>query len=193
MIVDARGKVCPEPVVMAIRALDEKSANEPLEVRVDNEAAVHNVTRMAEQKGFNVTTKENGDKDFSVLIGGDVVDEQKSPTGEKNRVVVFTSNTMGYGDDKLGEVLMKGFIYTLTQQPKMPNAMVFYNSGVKLTTKDSDSLEDLRWLEAQGVEILACGTCLNFYELTDDLSVGHISNMYSIVETLLAADQVIYP
>ncbi len=193
MIVDARGKACPEPVVMAIKALGTKKEDESLEVLVDNEAAVHNVTRMAEQKGFEVTVTENGEQDYSVFIGGVPDAPVKALSGEKNLVVAVSANVMGGGNDVLGAVLIKGFLYTLTQVEVLPKTIIFYNSGAKLSCAGSDSLEDLRWLESQGVEILTCGTCLNFYELTDKLGVGTVSNMYTIVETLMKADQVIRP
>ena len=193
MIVDARGKACPEPVVMAIKALGSKKDDETLEVKVDNEAAVHNVKRMADQKGLETSVKENGEKDYSVFIGGTPETVEETTSGEENLVVAVSANVMGSGDEKLGQVLIKGFIYALTQMPKLPTTIIFYNSGAKLSIKDSDSLEDLKWLESQGVEIQTCGTCLNYFELTDQLAVGTISNMYTIVETLMNADKVIKP
>ncbi len=193
MLIDARGKACPEPVVMAIKALGAKKEDEALEVIVDNQAAVHNVTRMAEQKGFSVNLKENGDKNYSVLIGGASGSVTDASSGEENLVIAISANVMGGGNDELGAVLMKGFIYTLTQMETLPKTIIFYNSGAKLSCTDSDSIEDLRWLESQGVEIQTCGTCLNFFELTEQLQVGIISNMYTIAETLMKADKVIKP
>ena len=81
----------------------------------------------------------------------------------------------------------------MTQQDQLPRTILFYNGGASLSCEGSPLLEDLRELEAQGVEILTCGTCLNFYGLTDKLAVGSVTNMYSIVETLLAASSVIKP
>ena len=193
MLVDARGKACPEPVVMAIRALDKKRADQAVEVKVDNEAAVHNVMRMAEQKGFEATVQEYSKKDYSVFIGGMPEAVEEKVSSEDNTVVAIGANVMGSGNEELGKVLIKGFIYTLTQLPKLPKTIIFYNSGAMLSCEDSDSLEDLRWLENQGVEIQTCGTCLNFFELSDKLAVGTVSNMYTIAETLMKADKVIKP
>ena len=193
MLVDARGKACPEPVVMAIKALDKKNADEAVEVKVDNEAAVHNVMRMAEQKGFEATVTENGEKDYSVFIGGTPEAKTETASDDENIVVAVSANVMGTGSDELGAVLIKGFIYALTQMPKLPKTIIFYNSGAKLSIDSSDSLEDLRWLAKQGVDIQTCGTCLNFFELSDKLAVGSVSNMYTIVETLMKADKVIKP
>lgn len=100
---------------------------------------------------------------------------------------------MGGNDEKLGKVLMKGFIYALSQLDTLPSCLLFYNGGVKLTCKGSDVLEDLRNLEAMGVEILSCGTCLSHYQLNDDLQVGKVTNMYEIVEKQMLASGVIYP
>ena len=100
---------------------------------------------------------------------------------------------MGHGNDELGKVLMRGFLFAVTQLEKLPKTMLFYNGGVLLTTEGSDSIEDLKNLEAQGVEIKSCGTCLNYYGISDKLKVGEVTNMYDIVETLAAASKVIKP
>ena len=100
---------------------------------------------------------------------------------------------MGNGNDELGHTLMKGFLYALSQLEKLPEKILFYNGGVIWTTEGSDSLEDLKTMEEQGVEILSCGTCLNFYGLTDKLKVGSVTNMYDIVESMAKADKVSHP
>ena len=109
------------------------------------------------------------------------------------RSVAFESDAMGRGDDALGTLLMKGFIYALTQLETLPSALIFYNGGARLTVEGSASLEDIKSLEAQGVEVLTCGTCLNFFGLSEKLAVGSVSNMYSIVEKLSTAGKVIKP
>ncbi len=98
---------------------------------------------------------------------------------------------MGSGDDNLGATLMKGYIYAVSQQEELPKAILFYNGGAKLTVEGAVSVEDLKNMEAQGVEILTCGTCLNFYGLGDKLAVGSVTNMYTIVEKLTSASKVI--
>ena len=116
-----------------------------------------------------------------------------TPDARGDFVVAVSSAGMGSGDDELGRTLMKGFIFALTQLEKLPKTILFYNGGAAITTEGSVSLEDLRSLEAQGVEIMTCGTCLNYYGLTDKLAVGSVSNMYTIVETLARAGKVIRP
>ena len=115
------------------------------------------------------------------------------PDRRKDTVIVISSDRMGEGNDELGAVLMKGFIFAVSQLEELPKTMLFYNGGATLTAEGSDSLEDLKSLEAQGVEILTCGTCLNYYGLTEKLQVGSVTNMYTIVEKMAEADKIIKP
>jgi selenium metabolism protein YedF len=115
------------------------------------------------------------------------------PDARDNTIVVVSSDRMGVGNDDLGKVLIKGFIFAITQLDKLPKTMLFYNGGAKLTSEGSDSLEDLKSLEAQGVEIMTCGTCLDYYGLKEKLAVGSVTNMYSIVETMANAGRIIRP
>ena len=110
-----------------------------------------------------------------------------------NMVVVISADHMGEGDEELGKILIKGFIYALTEQDVLPQTILFYNGGAKLTCEESPTLEDLKSLEAQGVEILTCGTCLNHYGLTDKLQVGSVTNMYVIAEKMTQAGNIVKP
>jgi selenium metabolism protein YedF len=106
-------------------------------------------------------------------------------------VVAISSNTMGRGDDELGQVLLRSYLHTLTEITPQPDTLIFFNSGVKLATEGSQSLDDLRLLADQGVQILLCGTCLGHFDLKERVAVGEISNMYAISETMLGAGKVI--
>lgn len=108
-------------------------------------------------------------------------------------VAVISSNQMGQGDEALGKLLMKGFVYALTQQDVLPETVLLYNSGAFLSCEGSENLEDLKNLEAQGTEILTCGTCLNHYGLGDKLKVGSVTNMYDIVERMTGAKLLVRP
>ena len=197
--VNAVGDACPIPVVKATKALGEMKEAGILEVQVDNEIAIQNLTRLAESKGLKAKSEKLGDKLFSITMdvkepvatGGEEVSCHVDTRGDF--VVAVGSDCMGSGADDLGRTLMKGFIYAVSQLETLPKAMLFYNGGAKITTEGSVSLEDLKSMEAQGVEILTCGTCLNFYGLTDKLAVGAVTNMYSIVEKLAGAGKVIKP
>jgi selenium metabolism protein YedF len=106
-------------------------------------------------------------------------------------VVAISSNSMGQGDEELGQVLLRGYLHTLSEVVPAPNTLVFFNSGVTLAVEGSPALEDLRALSDRGVKILLCGTCLGHFGLKERVAVGEISNMYAISETLFRAGKVI--
>ena len=197
--VNAMGDNCPIPVIKTKKAMAALTGPETIEVLVDNEIAVQNVTKMASSSGGKVTSEKLGDAEYKVTIemegapAADGAEAVCAPDARDNTVVVVSSDRMGSGNDELGKVLIKGFIFAVTQLEKLPKTMLFYNGGATLTTEGSDSLEDLKSLEAQGVEIKTCGTCLNYYGLTDKLQVGEVTNMYDIVETLAKAAKVVKP
>ena len=107
--------------------------------------------------------------------------------------VVLSAEKMVMGNDELGGALMKAFVFALSQQETLPDTILCYNGGVKLTCEGSESLEDLKYMAARGVEIMSCGTCLNFYDLKEKLAVGEVTNMYVIVEKMSGADRVVRP
>ena len=201
--VNAMGEQCPIPVVKATRALRQMREPGILEVLVDNEIAVQNLTRMAAGHHLEAKAEKRGEGAYAVTMEvktpvGDAPAEEPemiacTPDARGSLVVAVDTDSMGRGSDELGRTLMKGFLFAVSQLPQLPATMLFYNGGAKLTVEGSDSLEDLKKLEAQGVEILTCGTCLNFYGLTEKLAVGSVTNMYSIVEKLAGAGKVIKP
>lgn len=201
-LVDAMGDACPIPVVKTKAAIKELGeAGGTVRTLVDNEIAVQNLTKMAHEKAYDVQSEKLGQNRYQVTmtIGSPVPESaQAAPTcipdvRRGDMVVVVSSSFMGSGDDVLGAVLMKSFLYALAQQDQLPGTILFYNGGVRLTCEGSGSLEDLRSLESQGVEILSCGTCLNHYGLTDQLAVGGVTNMYAIVEKQAKAGLIIRP
>lgn len=202
IVVNAVGEQCPIPVVKATRALRAMTEPGILEVHVDNEIAVQNLTRMAAGHKLAAKSEKRGEKEFVVTMevtapAGEAPLEEPplicAPDQRGNLVAAVDSAVMGRGSDELGAVLMKGFLFAVGQLPELPKTMLFYNGGARLTCRGSESLEDLKNLEAQGVEILTCGTCLNHYGLTEELAVGGVTNMYSIVEKLAGAGKVIKP
>ena len=202
IVVNAVGEQCPIPVVKATRALREMREPGTLEVHVDNEIAVQNLTRMAAGHKLAARAEKVGEGEFTVVmevtapVGDAPVEEPPlscAPDARGNLVVAVDSAVMGRGSDELGKALMKGFLFAVSQLPELPETMLFYNGGAHLTCQGSGSLEDLKGLEAQGVEILTCGTCLNHYGLTEQLAVGGVTNMYAIVEKLAGAGKVVKP
>ena len=199
--VDAMGDNCPIPVIKTKKAMAGIAGPELVEVLVDNETAVQNVTKFGKSSGADVKSEKLGEKEFKVTIQveGGMVRMQEQPTEEcipdrkTNTIAVIASEYMGSGNDELGKVLLKGFIYALTELEHLPKQIIFYNGGAVITSEGSDSLEDLKSMEAQGVEILTCGTCLDYYGLKEKLAVGTVTNMYSIVEALESADKILKP
>jgi len=206
--VDARGQACPQPVILAKKAMEE---NDRITVLVDNSIAVENIRRLAVKMacGFAVKEKAAGVWEIALTrtgppesapagIAPEAVDDLLScAPGEAKEagplVVALSDDHMGRGDDTLGDVLMRSFLHTLLQLQPRPAQIVCYNAGVKLVLKDAAVLDDLQELEKTGTEILVCGTCANFYGVADQVGVGHISNMYDIVETLAGAGRVVRP
>ena len=203
--VNAMGDACPIPVVKTKNAIRELNGPGAVETLVDNEIAVQNLTKMANQKGYGVKSEllEPGKFRVVMTIGEGAQPDTTLPeeetclvtpsAGRKNTVVVISSSHMGSGSDELGSALMKGFLYALCQQDTLPSTVLLYNGGAALSCEGSASLEDLKSLEAQGVEILTCGTCLNYYGLTEKLLVGQVTNMYVIAEKMMQADCIVRP
>lgn len=202
IVVNALGDQCPIPVVKATRALREMKEPGTMEVHVDNEIAVQNLTRMASGHHLTARAEKTAEKEFVVIMEvavpmGDAPQEEPEltcvPDSRGDLVVAVDTDAMGQGSEELGKTLMKGFLFAVGQLPQLPKTVLFYNGGARLTTVGSGSLEDLKKLEAQGVEILTCGTCLNYYGLTEKLAVGGVTNMYTIVEKLAGAGKVVKP
>lgn len=214
--VNAMGDICPIPVVKTKKALGELNGPGQIEVLVDNETAMKNVTKMAASSGAEAEPEVLGKGQYRILITVKENAQENRPAGEKSgelqeksgthtaeeepvcrtcvgTVVSVGSDRMGDGSDELGHILMKSFIFAVTQLDELPDKMIFYNGGARLTVEGSESLEDLRNLEEQGVEILTCGTCLDYYGLKEKLAVGGVTNMYSIVEILQSSVSVIRP
>ena len=206
--VDAKGLACPLPVVKAKEAVNSFRGEGILTVLVDNEIAVQNLQKFAAQKGLHAAGEKKTDKEYEVTIqvpqaflsdpAAPVIQEPEeascSPDArKKGMLVVLSANVMGHGDEKLGKSLMQAFVFALAKQDVLPETVLCYNSGAYLTCEGSDSLEDFRELEAEGVQILTCGTCLDFYGIKDTLAVGTVTNMYDIVEKMEQAVTIVRP
>ncbi len=193
--VDCRGLNCPEPVLKTKDVL-ASNPDKIIHVLVDNETARENVLRFARSQERNaVWEKENNH--FVITISGE--SEQKASEllfvkddeSRKNTVLFIATDEMGKGSRELGTMLMRNFIYTLTKRDQLPAAIIFMNAGVKLSIANSPVIEELEHLEQNGVQILVCGTCLDYYELKEKHKAGLVSNIYDIADLLLEADRVI--
>ncbi len=186
--IDARGLLCPQPVILTKKALEEMQEGEVIAI-VDNITAKENITRLAVNLNYGYEiSDENGCHYIKIT---------KAPTDQRleekkdSIVIVITTDKLGQGDEELGKVLMKSYIYALTEAKPLPKAVMFLNSGVKLTAEGSEVLENIKNLEAAGTEIISCGTCLDFYHLKEKLKAGIVGNMYSIIEKMNTAGKVI--
>jgi selenium metabolism protein YedF len=202
---DMRGQPCPIPVVNAKKALAEQNAA-GVKVVVDNIVAVQNLEKMAKGTGCDFSYTEDGQSTWTVTItrngaGSEAFIEppKDEPAPQKTLgaapagglVVLVPSDCMGRGSEELGKMLIKGFIFSLTQLDPMPQAVIFLNGGARLTTKGANTVPDLKTLEDRGVKIFTCGTCANYYKLTESLAVGSIVDMLRIVQELASASKVI--
>jgi len=200
-IIDVMGKPCPIPVIEAKKALSERKIDR-VQLKVDNFVAVQNLEKMANGSGhdfsyskvtgdeFDVTIskdKESGSDDESDQVGSITVPPGAALGG---LVVAIGRNTMGEGAEELGKVLIKGFIYALSELPNPPEFLIFFNSGAYLTSENANTIADLKFLEANGTKILTCGSCINYYGLKTP-AVGEITDMYGIAETLTSAASVV--
>ncbi len=194
--IDCRGLNCPEPVLLTRKALaEEPSAG--LDVVVDNETARENVMRFAKNQGREAAWQQEGEN-YRVTISGQEAG-QEAPAQQPEAAAVdadepvlfIATDQLGTGSSELGLLLMRNFIYTLTHRENLPRAIVLMNAGVKLSLADSAVIEELEEMEEKGVQILVCGTCLDYYQLKEQHKTGTVSNMYDISDLLLEASRVI--
>ncbi len=194
-LIDCKGLGCPEPVIRTKKALDENPAA-AYEVVVDNETARENVLRFAKNRGHKARWSEDNGL-YKILIEAKdsekLVAETEATSSELtgSLVLLISTNQLGQGSEELGTMLMRNFIYTLTKRDDLPEAIIFMNSGVKLSTVDSPVVEELSELEENGTKILVCGTCLDYYQLKEVHRCGEVSNMYDIADLIFAANRVV--
>jgi selenium metabolism protein YedF len=199
-IVNARGLSCPQPVVLAKQAIE---THEQVKVIVDDETALENVKRLGAKQGCDVQVEKKNDGTYEINLTrkadtsrtkDDSAASCGAPTSSSGPfVIVISADTMGRGNDELGYVLIRAFLHAIAFQKEKPSIMLFYNTGVKLSVQGSEVLDDLKQLEGEGVQLLVCGTCLNYFEIKDKLAAGTVSNMYDIVETMSRAGRLLVP
>lgn len=205
--IDAKGLACPQPVILVRKALAEENLDE-IEIIVDNEAARENVLRFLRFSGAAgpVVASRGPVHAISAAVtsamrekarGGspspacDEEQEREAPRKFAGKTIFFSSDQIGRGDEMLGRLLMKGLLHTIGELDRPPRTLVFMNSGVRLAAEQEETIELLRRIEHRGVEILVCGTCLDYYHLVDKLRVGRVSNLYEITEKFLESADVV--
>lgn len=185
-IIDAMGLACPRPVILTKKAIREENLDE-VTVKVDNEIATENLTKMGKQLGFSAEVKTNSKTDYEVYLKktGDAQCELMFEEDSSEYIVVISSDHMGTGDEAFSKNLLEGFVYALTEQDVAPKYVVFYNMGVTLPSINEKVIGDLKALEERGTQVLSCGLCLGQYDLKEKLQVGEITNMYRICELMI--------
>jgi selenium metabolism protein YedF len=190
--VDARGLACPQPVIKTRQAM--QGADQVVTL-VDSDTALANVSRMAEKAGWQVKVTPQGE-DYRIEMVVSARQPEPLPVGRAEPlagplVLVVSADKMGRGDEELGHILIRSFFHTLGEVEPRSDRIILFNTGVRLACQGSEVLDDLCALEADGIEILACGTCLGYFELKDKLAAGRVSNMYDIAEAILGAGKVV--
>lgn len=193
MLIDARGEVCPKPVVMAEEALSKISEG-ILEILVDNEASVKNLIRFANKNGFYTeNVKEDNYWRVKIVKGypceiESAAEQQSSRAAGTETItepqayfLIVATDTMGK-EEELGKILIKAFFETMKVTKELPKSIFFLNAGVKLTTTNEEIIPILKEIEAMGVEIFSCGTCLKYYNLESELKVGYRGTTNHIIE-----------
>lgn len=198
--VDARGMLCPKPLIMVKKALTELGPGEQLTVLLDNETAKENVTRFLRDHGANPVSSENDGVFFIKAeksrrdLPSTRVERYCGPEdGSKPLVMVFNHSGMGAGSEELGKILVQACVNTIRDVRPLPSSMLFYNGGVHLVCEGSPLVQSIEDLESRGVKILVCGTCLDYFKLKPQLKVGKVSNMYEILQTIASAGSVFSP
>ena len=192
MKLDAAGKACPIPVIMAKKEMDKGTKD--LSIVVDGQTQIDNLTRLGDTYGRKASAAPEGDRFLVTIEDGDgTIPETAKSYDEGSYAVFFNKGGVGAGDDELGQNLAKMAIFTLSQQEdNIPSYILFMNGGVKLTTGiEPQIVDNLNTLIEKGTKVLVCGTCLNFYGVKDDCKVGTVSNMYDILGAMQEVSKVI--
>lgn len=200
-IIDTTGKLCPEPLIMAKKGIQEASVGEAIEIITDNDTACANLSSYLTELKLTVELISQTGKHVFALTKpdelGSLPDAEAfcTPVSAPSRdyVVAVKSENMGMGDDALGKILMRAFVNSLIAADRLPSAILLYNSGVKLAVRGTDTADSLAQLEEKGIAIFACGTCVDFYDIKDQLAAGMISNMYTMTKYLTETGHVVYP
>lgn len=184
------GKPCPLPVIEAKKALGNAKPGDAIALIVDNDIARQNLRKMAEGMGHGFRHELCPDGRILAII--EAREARRGPeSGGSGFVVAIGRDVMGGGNDELGGMLMKSFIYSLAEFEAPPARLLFFNSGVRLTTEGSNALADLDTLIGRGTIVESCGACLNFYALAGKLRAGGVTNMHSILEVMARAERLI--
>jgi selenium metabolism protein YedF len=202
-IIDTQGQLCPAPLIATKRALKETKISESFQVITDSITSLNNLSRFLTDNNTDFQVVENSG--VWILTITKTTPELIKPKAETyclsdiphftngNFVISFSSDKMGEGDNKLGDLLMINFVKAIKDLDELPHKMVFYNKGVLLGSENSPVLEHLKEIEKMGVKLFLCATCVNHYSLEGKITIGTLSNMFEIVQIMASSGNVIKP
>jgi selenium metabolism protein YedF len=185
--IDCTGLQCPTPVSKVKKYFDSIGEGEAI-VLLDNEIASGNVTRYAMSHGYHVESMEmNGMHELVIEKRGclEILEDNKKTS------ILISSEKFGEGSDKVGDTLMMKYIDVLSEEDRLPTALIFANSGVKLLCEGSKVIEGIKLLEEKRVKIYCSETCLKDYKIDDKLLVGKRVDMTDIVDIMNKAENFI--
>ena len=187
------------PLVETKKALKESAKDELIKVILDSENSLKNVTRYLKDNSIQVSQQQSGNT-FELLFKKEgikpVIEAAESycstaDQASDNFIIIFGKDRLGEGSEDLGNMLIGGMLTTLVETERVPDQMIFINSGINLVVENSPVLDLLKKLENEGCKILACGTCLDYFGKTENLKVGRVSNMLEILEVMTLYSKVI--
>ena len=196
---DLKGLKCPMPLIETKKALKELNQDESLKILIDNETSVKNVTHYLKDNGISLATNQKDSVwEIHIKRGNEDIEESvpeaycntSEPT-DKSYIVVFGKDCLGEGSEELGNLLVGGMLTSTLEQDILPQKIIFINSGINLVTKGTLALSLLKELESKGVELITCGTCLDYFDKTDELEISRVSNMHEILESMINTGKVI--
>jgi selenium metabolism protein YedF len=198
--VNGKGLLCPQPLILTRKALKNCLPGETLKIECDNQTAFQNILTYLSDQALSPVGAETDGIFYITVVNEKIEAKEVAEPGSidsgmcsSTYVVVVSSDKMGDGEPELGAILMKAFLNSLIEQPILPTHLIFYNSGVKLATIDSGVIGSLKALDESGVDVIICGTCVDFYQVKTLLAVGRISNMFTITETMAKAGHIVKP
>lgn len=199
VVVDTQGMVCPAPLIAVRKKIKEVAEGTSIKVIVDNDTSFSNLVNYLAELSITSSSETKDGLHFLSFTTNSVAPKEgeilcpTTPMADSGYVVVVKSEVMGDGDSELGTMLLRGYLNAVAESDKLPKAMVLYNSGVKCAIDGRDTQKALSQIEQLGVAIIICGTCVDYYNVKDQTTIGTISNMYKIAETLSKAGSVVYP
>lgn len=199
--VDAKGKLCPVPLVMTKKVYDKLNENEVMTTLVDNDTSAKNVRTFILESGGKVSSSKDGNVTTLTITKGAIKESKEADQyceigqpANLSSVIYLPKDKIGNGEpEDLGKALMQAFLNTVKDVPPYPTHAVFMHNGVKLLKEGTKTAEAVAGWEKLGIKLLACGTCLDFFGIGEKQKIAKVSNMFDILTVLNNAGKIITP